>query len=116
MSNIKKGKQVLVIPKNLVDILSQEDKEKILKKEVVDTFSTAATRNERARKNKWLRWKYFDDLDKEHDWLSDHIIEDMGWAIGRRIYDKEEIEVKSQTLWHLLRKESKESTENNDSL
>ena len=94
MSNIKKGKQALVIPKNLVETLSQEEKEKIWKKEVVDTFSTVSARNERARKNKWLRWKYFDDLNNEHDWLSDHIIEDMGWAIGRRIYDKEEIEVK----------------------
>ena len=91
MSNIKKGKQELVIPKNLVNILSQEEKENMLKKEVVDTFSTVSARNERARKNKWLRWKYFDDLNNEHDWLSDHIIEDMGWAIGRRIYDKEEI-------------------------
>ena len=92
MSNIKKGKQELVIPKNLVNILSQEEKENMLKKEVVETFSTVSARNERARKNKWLRWKYIDDLKKEDDWLSDQK-DDMGWAVGRRIYDKEEIEV-----------------------
>ena len=64
----------------------------MLKKEVVEAFATAAARNERARKNKWLRWKYIDDLKKEDDWLSDQK-DDMGWAVGRRIYDKEEIEV-----------------------
>ena len=93
MSSIKKGKQsILIIPKNLVHTLPQKEKDKMLKKEVVEAFATAAARNERARKNKWLRWKYIDDLKKEDDWLSDQK-DDMGWAVGRRIYDKEEIEV-----------------------
>ena len=83
---------MMIIPKNLVHTLPQKEKDKMLKKEVVEAFATAAARNERARKNKWLRWKYIDDLKKEDDWLSDQK-DDMGWAVGRRIYDKEEIEV-----------------------
>ena len=92
MLNIIKGKQGLIIPKTKSIWLSPEEKAAILKKEVVDAFLTASARQERARNNKWCRWKYFVDLMEEDNWKYEKKIE-MGWAIGRRIYEKEEIEV-----------------------
>ena len=64
----------------------------MLKKEAANGFATAVARKNRARDNKWCRWKYFDQNLDEDDWLNEQKI-DMGWAIGRRIYEKAEIEV-----------------------
>ena len=52
------------------------------------------TLNSRALNNKWLRWKYADELKQaEEKWMQSNKCADMGWAVGRRIYEKEEIEV-----------------------
>ena len=96
MLSIIKGRQGLIIPKTKSIWLPQKEKEAILKKEGVDAFTTAVARRQRARNNRWCRWKYFDDLLlDEDDWKNEKKI-DMGWAIGRRIYEKEEIEVKKK--------------------
>ena len=93
MLSIIKGRQGLIIPKTKAIWLPQKEKEEIYKKEGVDAFATAIARRQRSRNNRWLRWKYFDDLLlDEDDWKNEKKI-DMGWAIGRRIYEKDEIEV-----------------------
>merc|ERR1711976_11627 len=53
---------------------------------------TAEARNKRMRENKWLRWKYIEELNQKDGWLDEQGGGDMGWAVGRRIYDKDEIE------------------------
>ena len=74
--------------------MTPEQKERRLKELVVEAFSTAHARNLRALNNKWLRWKYADELRvKEMKWLETNKAPDMGWAVGRRIYEKDEIEV-----------------------
>ncbi len=74
--------------------MSKKEIERALKLIVIDAFRTAGERKERM-KNKWFRWKYVDDLvdDKEMAWLKSNGVDDLGWAVGRRIYEKEEIEV-----------------------
>ena len=55
----------------------------------------------RALNNKWLRWKYADELRvKEMKWLETNKAPDMGWAVGRRIYEKDEIEVSQNELFN----------------
>ena len=66
----------------------------MLKKACVEAFVTAEARNKRMRENKWLRWKYIEELNQKDGWLDEQGGGDMGWAVGRRIYDKDEIEVK----------------------
>ena len=90
--NIVKGRQGLIIPKTKAIWLSQKEKDLILKKEAASAFATAIARKKRALDNKWFRWKYFDQIFEESDWLEEANM-DMGWAIGRRIYEKTEIEV-----------------------
>ena len=50
---------------------------------------------EEVMKNKWLRWKYRDQIDAENNrrskWLEDAEDAPTGFAIGRRIYEKAEI-------------------------
>ena len=101
MLSIIKGRQGLIIPKTKSIWLPQIEKEAILKKEAVEAFTTAVARRQRARNNRWCRWKYFDDLLlDEDDWKNEKKI-DMGWAIGRRIYEKEEIEVCNENFQNL---------------
>ena len=74
--------------------MTPEQKERRLKELVCEAFSTAHARNLRALNNKWLRWKYADELKQaEMKWMESNKGPDMGWAVGRRIYEKEEIEV-----------------------
>ena len=108
MSNIIKGKQGLIIPKTKAIWLSQKEKEKMLIKEAAEAFATASARKKRARDNKWFRWKYFDQNFEEEDWLNEQKI-DMGWAIGRRIYEKAEIEVKTRVKSSIIISVSRES-------
>ena len=79
---------------SILDTLSEKERNRMLATACIEAFSTAAARNERARTNKWLRWKYADELRKEESWLDGTGVDDMGWAVGRRIYEKEEIEVR----------------------
>ena len=79
---------------SILDTLSQKERDRMLATACIEAFATAAARNERARTNKWLRWKYADELRKEESWLDGTGVDDMGWAVGRRIYEKEEIEVR----------------------
>ena len=73
-------------------VYERHQRERRLKEIVVQAFVTAAARNERAMNNKWLRWKYFEEHQASQSWLDTNGVPDMGWAVGRRIYDKEEIE------------------------
>ena len=86
-------KSKFMIPPEVARTLTAKEREKKLKEIVVEAFVTAAWRNERAESNKWLRWKYAGTEKKKNDWLESNGVEDMGWAVGRRIYEKEEIEV-----------------------
>ena len=86
-------KSRFLIPPEVACTLTKEQRERKLKEIVVQTFQTARRRNERALKNKWLRWKYYEENNKTKTWLESNGVEDMGWAVGRRIYEKEEIEV-----------------------
>lgn len=90
----------ILMPKKVSETMSPEDRERMLKEIIVFTFQSAAERNERARSNKWLRWKYADELTKDMKWM-DGGVEDLGWAVGRRIYEKDEIEA-SHTFFYFL--------------
>ena len=84
-------KSKFMIPPEVARTLTAKEREKKLKEIVVEAFVTAAWRNERAESNKWLRWKYAGTEKKKNDWLESNGVEDMGWAVGRRIYEKEEM-------------------------
>ena len=87
--------------------MTPEQKERRLKELVVEAFSTAHARNLRALNNKWLRWKYVDEIRaKEKQWMESQKTGggDMCWAIGRRIYEKEEIEVLTMSSISLFQK------------
>ena len=88
---MKKSK--FMIPPETAKTLTPKEREKMLKEIVVEAFVTAAARNHRAETNKWLRWKYAGEDKQVNKWLEGNGVEDMGWAVGRRIYEKEEIEV-----------------------
>ena len=86
-------KSKFMIEPEVAKTLTAKERERKLKEIVVEAFVTAAWRYERAESNKWLRWKYAGMESKKNDWLDKNGVEDMGWAVGRRIYEKEEIEV-----------------------
>ena len=86
-----------MIEPEVAKTLTAKERERKLKEIVVEAFVTAAWRYERAESNKWLRWKYAGMESKKNDWLDKNGVEDMGWAVGRRIYEKEEIEVNSKS-------------------
>ena len=94
---LSKTKCKFLIPPAQAITMTPEQKQRKLKELVCEAFSTAHARNLRALNNKWLRWKYVDELrEKERQWMeSQKLGGDMGWAVGRRIYEKEEIEVNS---------------------
>ena len=97
--NLVMKKSKFMIPPETAKNLTQKEREKMLKEIVVEAFVTAAARNHRAETNKWLRWKYAGEDKQVNKWLDGNGVEDMGWAVGRRIYEKEEIEVRNSTYF-----------------
>ena len=97
--NLVLKKSKFMIPPEIAKTLTQKEREKMLKEIVVEAFVTAEARNHRAETNKWLRWKYACEEKQVNKWLEGNGVEDMGWAVGRRIYEKEEIEVGILTLF-----------------
>lgn len=79
------------ITRNLRPKNTPEDKAKAA--DVVKQLETRiASRRPTKLESKWFLWKYTDDVDKPMAWMEHHENPtDVGW--GRRIYDKQEIEV-----------------------
>ena len=75
--------------------LSPAQKERLLRM-VVDAFMNPVKIDmEEVMKNKWLKWKYKDQIEVENKrrskWLEDAEDAPTGFAIGRRIFEKAEI-------------------------
>lgn len=75
--------------------LTQARREELLKMAADAFMNPSKIDLEEVMKNKWLRWKYRDQIDAENKrrskWLDEAEDAPTGFAIGRRIYEKAEI-------------------------
>ena len=77
--------------------VSPAQKEKLLRMAVDAFMNPVKIDMEEVMKNKWLKWKYKDQIEAEDKrrskWLEEAEDSPNGFAIGRRIFEKAEIVV-----------------------